>query len=121
MPTPVPHLIACALLGQAPGPIVPTVAPPELPSVFATNALEQGLSGASVVQACQILDEGVPLCFRVEMDGQRQWFSLQQAQQWGLSLESLGSAVALDRSPNPPQLLPERLSEAHCHKQMLPK
>lgn len=74
---------------------------PDLPSQFASAALEKGLVGDSVAMACQILAEGVPLCFRIESQGRRDWFSLAEASAWGLSLETLGNAVALDPGANP--------------------
>jgi hypothetical protein len=101
MATPLFQLIASALFGQAPGPIVPTVSPPDLPAAYALAAMEKGLSGSAVVQACQILDEGVPLCFRVEREGRRDWFSLGEAEEWGLSLEGLATAVRLESEANP--------------------
>jgi hypothetical protein len=101
MTTPSLSIIALSLFAQAPGPIVPTVTHPDLPSQFSERALENGLVGDSIAMACQILAEGVPLCFRVEVDGMRNWFSLAQAQTWGFSLETLAQAVDLDQSSNP--------------------
>jgi hypothetical protein len=101
MTTPALSLILFTALGQAPGPIVPTVAHPDLPSEFAKAALAQGATGDAVAQACTFLGEGVPLCFRVEANGRREWFSLAQAQAWGLDLKALQNAVLLDPEKNP--------------------
>ena len=74
---------------------------PDLPSQFAAAALEAGRVGDSVAMACQILAEGVPLCFRVESEGKREWFSLAEASAWGLTLETLGQAVVVSSEKNP--------------------
>ena len=89
------------MLGQAPGPIVPTIAHPDLPAEFARAALERQETGESLAQACTYLGEGVPLCFRVEVDGKRNWISVAELKSWGLSLEDVGKAVKIQEERNP--------------------
>ena len=75
--------------------------PPSLPSAFAQAQLESGKTGANLEQACTYLDEGVPLCFRVEHEGKRRWFSRQEADEWGIGGASLASLVSLTDAQNP--------------------
>ena len=80
---------------------MPTVAHPDLPGQFAEAALERDETGDALTQACTYLGEGVPLCFRVEVNGTRKWFSVAESKSWGLSLEDLGQAVQIVKSQNP--------------------
>jgi hypothetical protein len=101
MITPFTFLIASLGLGQAPGLILPELVPPELPPAFAEEGLQKGLSGLSVVQACDYLGEGVPLCYRLVQEGRGRWFSLGEAENWGVSQSMLSQAVEFDRGANP--------------------
>ena len=73
----------------------------ELPAAFAQAGLDAGLSGGAVVQACDYLGEGVPICYRVLVNGKRRWFSQAEAEAWGISTEGLASAVVTDSIENP--------------------
>ena len=54
-----------------------------------------------MVQACTYLGEGVPLCYRLEQEGTRRWFSVAEAADWGFTVDQLSAQVELSGLENP--------------------